>query len=82
MSRHSSVVPAGNGIACLVSTFFKHASTLDKLFGVGHQTPPSETVPEIVFEVLFRSSEHGLLMNSAERHDREFSFLEIPKASR
>jgi hypothetical protein len=63
VGRHSSVVLAGNGIARLVSTFFKHASTLDKVFGVGHRTPPSETVPHLVFEVLFRTPEHGLLMN-------------------
>jgi hypothetical protein len=63
MGRHFSVVLAGNGVACLVGTFFKHASALDKVFGVGHRTSPSETAPEIVSEMLFRTSEHGPLMN-------------------
>jgi hypothetical protein len=44
VGRHFSVVLAGNGVMRSVGTFFKRASTLDKFFGVGHQTSPSETL--------------------------------------
>jgi hypothetical protein len=44
VSRHFSVVLAGNGIMRSLGMFFKHASTLDNVFGVGHQTSPSETL--------------------------------------
>jgi hypothetical protein len=37
MGRHFSVVLAGNGVARLVGTFFKHASTLDKVSGIGRR---------------------------------------------
>jgi hypothetical protein len=41
---HFSVVLAGNWVACLVGTFFKHASTFDKVFfGIRHRKSPSET---------------------------------------
>jgi hypothetical protein len=44
VDRHFSVVLAGNGVARSVGTFFKHASTLDKVFRVGHRTSLSETI--------------------------------------
>jgi len=36
MRRHFSVMPARNGVGRPFGTFFKHASTFDKVFGVGH----------------------------------------------
>ena len=37
MRGHLSGVLAGNGVGRPFGTFFKHPSTLDKLFGVGHR---------------------------------------------
>ena len=36
MRRHFSVMPARNGVGRPFGTFFKHASTFNKVFGVGH----------------------------------------------
>ena len=55
MGCHFSVVLAGNWVARLVGTFFKHASTLDKIFGIGHRTTPGETNTDIMFEMMFRT---------------------------
>src|SRR6266403_4814291 len=40
MGRHFFVVLAGNGVGGPFRTLFKHASTLDKVFSVGHWAPP------------------------------------------
>ena len=40
MGGHFSVVLAGNGVGRPFGTFFKHASTFDKVFGAGHGAPP------------------------------------------
>jgi hypothetical protein len=61
---HFSVVLAGNGVARLVGTLFKNASTLDNFFGIWHRKPRS--VGKIMLEAFFRTSEHGFLMSPAE----------------
>ena len=70
--RHFSVVLAGNWIRGTFGTFFKHASTLDKVSGIGHREPPCEAVVlNVLLKMLARMSEHGLLIRAQSRevHD-------------
>jgi hypothetical protein len=60
---HFSVVLARNRVRRLFRTFFKHASTFNKVLSIGHRAPPCEAVTTyVIIQDAARIPDHGLLI--------------------